>query len=83
MCNILQYPELDPKPSNMLQHVAVGWPNVCQTWPKVCNTFACNNVERFCIEMLRAFGRAFIAKCVAYVKSKKFRNTWKTSIVHK
>ena len=68
MRNILQYPELNPKPSNMLQHVAVGWPNVCQTWPKVCN-----NVERCCIEMLRAFGRAFIAKCVAYVKSKKIQ----------
>ena len=43
--------KFDPTSSNMLQHIATGWPNVCNM---------SNNAARCCVEMLRAFGQALI-----------------------
>ena len=43
--------KLDPTPSNISQRVVIGW-------KKNVQHIALDNVERCCIEVLRAFGRA-------------------------
>ena len=47
--------KFDPASSNMLQHIATGWPNVCNMRAKML----CYVVLKCCVR-LRAFGRAYL-----------------------
>ena len=49
----------------MLQHIATGCPNICNM---LCHVVP-NNVARYCVEMLRAFGQAFTVKPVVHLRA--------------